>query len=271
MSLSLAARQVRRPNNSQLNINHSPNILYPGIGYCVAEACLEFGATVTLSSSNPDRVAAAVSKLQTAYPSSKDRVSGHACNLGDEETLESNLSTLLNKTTSEGKNPLDHAVFTAGDALAAVKLADADMKFIKQAGMVRFFAPMILGKLLPAHLRPGPLSSYTITTGAVSEHPIPDWTVVGSFATGLHGLTRQLALDLKPLRVNLISPGAVETELWHGIPEDKRTEMMKGFESKMATGKVGQPEDVAESYLYCMRDANLTGSVISTNGGHLIM
>jgi len=152
-----------------------------------------------------------------------------------------------------------------------VKLAEADMAFIKQAGMVRFFAPMLLGKLLPAHLRPGPGSSYTITTGAVSEHPIADWSVVGSFATGLHGLTRQLALDLKPLRVNLISPGAVETELWNGLPEDKRREMMKGFEAKMATGRVGRPEDVAESYLYCMRDGNVTGSVVSTNGGHLIM
>jgi NAD(P)-dependent dehydrogenase (short-subunit alcohol dehydrogenase family) len=69
----------------------------------------------------------------------------------------------------------------------------------------------------------------------------------------------------------LISPGAVETELWDGLPEDKRKAMMEGFKSKMATGQVGQPEDVAESYLYCMRDANLTGSVISTNGGHLIM
>jgi NAD(P)-dependent dehydrogenase (short-subunit alcohol dehydrogenase family) len=242
-----------------------------GIGYCVAEACLEFGATVTISSSNPDRVATAVSKLQSAYPSAKTRVSGHACNLGDEATLETNLAALLNKTTSDASNLLDHAVFTAGDALAAVKLADADIGFIKQAGMVRFFAPMLLGKLLPAHLRSGPGSSYTITTGAVSEHPIPDWSVVGSFATGLHGLTRQLALDLKPLRVNLISPGAVETELWDGLAEDKRREMMKGFEAKMATGKVGQPEDVAESYLYCMRDGNVTGSVISTNGGHLIM
>ena len=73
------------------------------------------------------------------------------------------------------------------------------------------------------------------------------------------------------MRVNLISPGAVETELWDGLPKDKRAEMMKGFEAKMATGKVGQPEDVAESYLYCMRDGNVTGSVISTNGGHLIM
>lgn len=226
---------------------------------------------MTISSSNPDRVAAAVSKLQTAYPSAKSRVSGHACNLNDEATLESNLAALLDKTTSNASKPLDHVIYTAGDALAAVKIGDADMAFIKQAGMVRFFAPMLLGKLLPAHLRPGPSSSYTITTGAVSEHPIPDWSVVGSYATGLHGLTRQLALDLKPLRVNLVSPGAVETQLWDSMPEDKRKAMMKSFETKMTTGKVGQPEDVAESYLYCMRDANITGSVISTNGGHLIM
>ncbi|KAK5674435.1 hypothetical protein LTS10_012823 [Elasticomyces elasticus] len=225
-----------------------------GIGYCVAEACLEFGATVTVSSSNPDRVATAISRLQSAYSSHKEH-----------------LATLLNKTTSNGTTLLDHAVFTAGDALAAAKLADVDMTFIKQAGMVRFFAPMLLGKLLPAHLRPGPASSFTITTGAVSEHPIPDWTVVGSYATGLHGLMRQLAVDLKPLRVNLISPAAVETEFWIAIPEDKRKEMMKGFEAKMATGRVAQPEDVAESYLYCMRDGNVTGSVISTNGGQLIM
>lgn len=137
--------------------------------------------------------------------------------------------------------------------------------------MVRFFAPMILGKLLPAYLRPGPGSSYTLTTGSVSEKPIPDWTVVGSFAAGLHGLTRQLALDLKPLRVNLVSPGAVETELWNTIEEGQRKAMMEGLRSKMATGRVGRPEDVAESYLYCMRDGNLSGSVVSTNGGQLVM
>lgn len=216
-------------------------------------------------------MAKAVSKLQTAYPSASGRVSGHACNLNDEATLESNLAALLDKTTSQASNPLDHAVFTAGDALASAKLAEVDMAFIKKAGMVRFFAPMLLGKLLPAYLRPGPASSFTITTGAVSEHPIPDWSVVGSYATGLHGLTRQLALDLRPLRVNLISPGAVETELWDGLPADKRGEMMEGFAAKMATGRVGRPEHVAESYLYCMRDENVTGSVISTNGGHLVM
>lgn len=224
-----------------------------------------------LSSSNPDRVATAVSNLQSAYPSAASRISGHACNLADEATLEGNITSLLNKTTSNASKPLDHIVYTAGDPLATVKLADADMAFIKQAGMVRFFAPLLVGKHAPTHLRSGPASSYTITTGAVSEHPIPDWSVVGSYATGLHGMTRQLALDLKPLRVNLVSPGAVETELWKGMPADKRKQLMESFAQKMTTGKVGQPEDVAEAYLYCMRDANVTGSVISTNGGHLVM
>ncbi|KAL1586179.1 hypothetical protein WHR41_05550 [Cladosporium halotolerans] len=242
-----------------------------GIGYSVAEASLEYGATVTISSSNPSRVSTAVTNLQTAYPSAASRITGHACDLGTEATLESNLATLLNKTTSNATQPLDHVVYTAGDPLASIKLADADFAFIKKAGMVRFFAPLLLGKLLPAHLRPGPASSYTLTTGSVSERPIPDWSVVGSYATGLHGMTRQLALDLRPLRVNLVSPGAVETELWSGIPEAQRAEMMRGFEAKMTTGKVGQPGDVAEAYLYCMRDRNVTGSLISTNGGHLVM
>ena len=60
----------------------------------------------------------------------------------------------------------------------------------------------------------GPKSSITFTTGAVSEKPIPNWAMINSYATGLQGMTRGLALDMKPIRVNLVSPGAVDTELW---------------------------------------------------------
>lgn len=114
-------------------------------------------------------------------------------------------------------------------------------------------------------------SSITLTTGSVSEKPIPNWSVINGFATAIQGTTRGLALDLKPIRVNLVSPGAVLTPLWDGIPEEAREGMFKSFESKMATGKIGQVEDVAEAFLYAIKDKNLTGSMISTNGGALIM
>lgn len=177
-----------------------------GIGYGVAEAVLENGGRVTISSSNSSRVQNAVERLQKAYPSAAQRVAGHACGLGDEATLESNVKSLFEKT-----GELDHVVFTAGDALATIPIQDVTMDKVKKAGMVRFFAPLMIGKIAPQYLKKSPASSITLTTGAVSERPIPDWSVVGSYAAGLQAMTRGLALDLKPIRVNLVSPGAVDT------------------------------------------------------------
>ena len=166
---------------------------------------------------------------------------------------------------------MDHVVYTAGDKLAQMSLSTVDMAKIKQAGMVRFFGPMLVGKIAPAYMNKGPESSIVLTTGAVSERPIPDWTVVGSYATGLHGMTRQLALDLKPLRVNLVSPGAVDTDLWQDMSEEQKQGLFKHFSSRMTTGTVGKVMDLAESYLYLMRDQNISGAIISTSGGHLLM
>lgn len=138
-------------------------------------------------------------------------------------------------------------------------------------GMVRFFAPLFLGKLAPKYMNPGPASSIIITTGSVSERPLPDWTVVNSYATGLQGMVRGMALDLKPLRINLVSPGVVDTELWKDMPEDVKRGMFAEMEKKIPVGKVGQVVDVAESYLYLMKDRNVSGAMVSTSGGHLLV
>lgn len=168
---------------------------------------------------------------------------------------------------------LDHIVFTAGDALAQMELASIDMEKMKKAGMVRFFAPLLLAKHAPKYLSSGPGSSITLTTGAVSERPIPGWSLVGSYATGLQGMTRQLALDLKPVRVNLISPGAVDTELWEssGMSAGAKQGLLEQYSKKMPTGRVPGPEEIAESYLYVMKDRNITGAMISTSGGSLLV
>ncbi|KAF2847378.1 short-chain dehydrogenase/reductase-like protein SDR [Plenodomus tracheiphilus IPT5] len=239
-----------------------------GLGFCVAEACLEYGAIVTVSSSNQDRVANAVSRLQTSYPSAKDRVFGVQVDLSKAETLEDELKELLERTKekNEGKR-LDHVVFTAGDALAMIQLEDMTMPKILAAGQIRFFAPLLLAKFLPSYLHPSYTSSYTITTGGVSEKPIPDWSVIGSYAGGHHSMVRNLALDMKPIRVNGVSPGAVKTELWGDTTEEK----MQNFGQKMMTGRVGQPEDVAESFMACLKDGNMSGSMVRTDGGHMLM
>ncbi|KAF2154952.1 NAD(P)-binding protein [Myriangium duriaei CBS 260.36] len=242
-----------------------------GIGYGVAEAVVELGGYAIVSSSQKSRVEAAVSELQSSYPSKKDRVSGFAYSMGDQSVLEKNVVSLLNDSTQSGSKKLDHIVWTAGDSLAVIPLSELSLDKLQQAGTVRFYGPVMLAKHAPKYLNPGPASSIVLTTGSVSQKPIPGWSAIGAYATALHGLNRGLALDLKPLRVNLVSPGAVNTPLWDGLPEEHRKQMFKASEEKSTTGRVGRVEDVVEAFLFAMKDQNCSGELIGTNSGALLV
>ncbi|KAF1931551.1 NAD(P)-binding protein [Didymella exigua CBS 183.55] len=242
-----------------------------GIGFCIAEACLEYGALVTIASSNPSKITAAIFKLQSSYPSAKSSIHGQTVDLSKSDTLESELETLFEQTVKGmGSDKLDHVIFTAGDALATTKLADVTMKSILKAGQVRFFAPLLAAKFIPQYVKNSHESSYTITTGSISERPMPDWSVIASYAGGHHSMVRNLALDMKPIRVNGVSPGVVDTELWK-MSQEEKDKLMGQMSKKMATGTPGRPEWVAESFLGIMRDYNIDGAMIRTDGGGLFM
>lgn len=211
--------------------------------------------------------------MTSAYPSAKARVSGHTVDLSDENTLDEQIKSLLDKATSNGSEKLDHIVSTAADGLAMLPLDKIDFPKVKQAGMIRFFAPLFIAKHAPQYLHSSAQSSIVLTTGAVSERPIPGWSVINSYATGLQGMTRALSLDLKPIRVNLVSPGGVDTELWvnSGMSEEQKKGALEGMKKGTTTGSVARPEQIAESYLYLMRDGNVVGTMVSTNGGSLLL
>lgn len=239
-----------------------------GLGYAVAEATLEHGALVAISSSNETRIQTAISKLQNAYPSFTSNIHGLTVDLSNPDTLEDQLSSILKRATETLGGKLDHVVFTAADALAPMKLADMTVARIQAAGTLRFLAPLLLAKFLPTYLNSSYRSSYTITTGGISEKPSPDWSVIASYAGGHHAMVRNLALDLKPIRVNGVSPGAVDTELWR-MSDEQKEGMFKVLGKKNMTGRVPGPEDVAESYLAILKDWNMDASVVRTDGGYL--
>ncbi|KAK5446382.1 hypothetical protein LTS15_009721 [Exophiala xenobiotica] len=257
-----------------------------GIGYGVAEALIESAvANLYISSSQQTRIDDAISRLKSTYPdetSTTTNVIGlPAVDLADENNLESNIKALFEAIPSEsssgapsGTKPvLDHIVFTSGDSLGIKPLDDVDMSFFKRCGMVRFFAPFFVAKYGRHYLKPGPGSSITLTTGGVSEKPMPNWSAIAPWMTGLHGMCRGLALELKPIRVNLVSPGAVATELWDASFTDPNAKeaAFAMFGKKMATGAIGRVEDVAESYLYAMKDKNVTGTVLRSDGGSFLL
>lgn len=144
------------------------------------------------------------------------------------------------------------------------------MSNILAAGHLRFFIPLLLARFLPIYLHPSPNSSYTITSGLISEKPVPNWSVIASYAGGLHAMVRNLARDLAPIRVNGVSPGIVDTELWQ-LSDEVREKFMQDRGKELATGRAGRVEDVVESYLAVLRDGNMDGSMVRTDGGGLVM
>lgn len=79
---------------------------------------------------------------------------------------------------------------------------------------------------------------------------------------------RNLANELAPIRVNVVVPGAVETELWDGIRAAGDFEKFKeGLKSSSTTGQIGAVEDVVHAYLFLMKDQNASGSVVHSNSG----
>ncbi|KAI0125924.1 short chain dehydrogenase [Xylariales sp. AK1849] len=235
-----------------------------GIGRGVAEASLEAGARVTISGSSQRTADAAVSEIKTTYPSAQ--VTGLGCDLS-RSTVEDDLDALF-KTAGN----VNHVVFTAADALAIGGLQDLTIETIQKASHMRLVVPTMLGKVAARHLPKSRESSITITTGSVADKPMPGWALIAFMATGLVGLTRNLALDLKPIRVNAVEPGFVDTPLWDAsMTTEQKTAMMESLAEKLPVGKAATVDDVAEAYIYAMKDRNCSGEVVKTRGGdHLV-
>jgi NAD(P)-dependent dehydrogenase (short-subunit alcohol dehydrogenase family) len=238
-----------------------------GIGFAAAEASIEYGAAkVMLASSREMRVQNAIARLKKAYPSSKADMIGYVCNLGDEDTIESNIRDLFKQV-----GELDHIIYTAGDSPMSTPFLESDYAYIRKGGVIRFYGPILVARYGYKNLVRSPKSSLTLTSGATSEKPIEGYTATSAWLSSLHGMIRGLALDLRPVRVNLICPGAIDTEMWDVQQGDARAATIATLVKDTTVGVVGKPEDIAEAYIYCMKDHFVTGSIIDSNGGRFLI
>ncbi|KAJ5645330.1 NAD(P)-binding protein [Penicillium longicatenatum] len=243
-----------------------------GLGFAVAEAALEYGAHVILSSSNQSKLDIAVNRLKVIYPSqtSTQTVITHVCDLSDVANLDTNLESLFKAATANGTHKLNHIISTAGGPVNMPSLNDIHAHGVYSAMNLRLVAPAVMAKFIPKYMEPSPLSSLTLTGGVIGRKPSPGWSVITDITSGIGGLARGLALELAPVRVNTVAPGAVNTKLWDLFPKQIVGPALQQFKDQSTTGTIGGPEDLAESYIYLMRDHFITGSVIESSGGLLL-
>jgi NAD(P)-dependent dehydrogenase (short-subunit alcohol dehydrogenase family) len=220
-----------------------------GLGLAVARAAAAEGASIVIASSRQARVDEALSTLPA-------ETAGHVLDLADEEKVKSLFAKL---------GRFDHLLFTAGETLQLGQLPETDIAAARGFFNLRFWGAYMAAKYGSGSIRAG--GSIVFTSGTAGARPRSGWSLGASVCAAMEGLTRALAIELAPIRVNLVAPGMVKTPLWANVPEDQRENMYRQAAERLPVGHVGEPDEVAGAYLYLMRQTYITGQVLNVDGG----
>ena len=224
-----------------------------GIGLATAERAAADGATVIVASSSAERIDAALERL----PASAE---GYTVDVRREEQIRDLFSRL---------GSFDHLAFTAGETLQIGAIADTDLNAAQRALDVRLWGAYAAAKHAVAHLRPG--GSIVLSSGIAGTRPEPTWTVASAICGALDALTRALAVELAPIRVNAVAPGVVRSDLWREMSEEDRSAMYDSLSEALPVGRVGEVGDIAETFLYLMRNGYSSVTIVTVDGGSVLV
>ncbi|MFP3184216.1 MAG: SDR family oxidoreductase [Paraburkholderia sp.] len=220
-----------------------------GLGFATAKAAADEGALVVIASSSQAKIAKAMEKL----PSS---VEGHVINLLDEASIEAFFRMI---------GPYDHLVYTAGDPLLVADQKDLSIEDAQRFFGIRYWGAFLATKYGAGQIREG--GSIVLSSGMASRRPRKGLSIVSSVCGATEALGRALSVELAPLRVNVVCPGTVKTELWDSFPESVREATFQRAEENLLVKHAGEAHEVAEAYLYLMRGGFTTGQVVVSDGG----
>jgi NAD(P)-dependent dehydrogenase (short-subunit alcohol dehydrogenase family) len=220
-----------------------------GIGLAAAKAAAQAGAKVTIAARTPDRLAKAAAEIGHGV------VTKTIDNSNDESVEEFFRNSVW-----------DHVVVSAG-AGGRGKLPDMKVADAQAAMNIKFWGYFRIARAAKI----SPSGSLTFIGGKLGTRPTAGTAVIASVNAAIEGLTRALAVDLAPTRVNTISPGVIDTPLWDQMAPAARDAMYKKASETLPARRIGQPEDVAQALVFLMTNPFATGIVLHLEGGALLV
>jgi NAD(P)-dependent dehydrogenase (short-subunit alcohol dehydrogenase family) len=218
-----------------------------GIGFSTAELAKAEGADVIIASRNADRLNAAAVKLDAKA-------------IAADVTSDKSIEDLFRAC-----GPVDHVVVTAAQ-LRSGPFKTASMEDVRSTMEGKFWGAWRIARA--ADIRAG--GSLTLVSGFLSIRPRPNSAIVGSVNGAIESLTRALALELAPVRVNCVSPGIIDTPIRAAMPEAARREMLDKIAAGLPVRRVGLGEDIARQVMAFVANGFASGSIVYIDGGALI-
>jgi len=220
-----------------------------GIGLATAKLLLKQGYTVTITGRDGEKLAAAKVLLD-----------------GDVRSLVLDATTLSSLGEAfAGIGTFGHLVLAMGSGHGAGPFATLDMADLLAGFQTKLIPHAAAAQAALPSLQPG--GSITFVSAVSAQAAMPGTAGLAAINAGIEAMVPVLAAELKPLRVNGVSPGVVDTPWWNFLPPEQRGNVFADFAGRTPVGRVGRPEDIAQAIVFLIGNGFMSGHVITCDGG----
>ena len=223
-----------------------------GMGFETARRARREGAKVILTGRNPERLQRAGSELGAVSTAAFDATD----------------TARLDQFFRDLPTPIDHVMVTAGRPYYA-RLADMDFEQVRRDVDGHLLLALQVARNAVTRVKPGGTLLFVGGTG--SRHAGLGLAVVGAMTAALPALVANLALELAPVRVNLIAAGFVDTPLSAALLGDQLENRRKQLRATLPIRRVVGSEDVAALAVHIMSNTALTGATYDIDGGQQLV
>ncbi|GCE24079.1 SDR family oxidoreductase [Dictyobacter kobayashii] len=223
-----------------------------GIGLATARLLAESGAAVTIAGRQQTRVDAALEQL-------------HAWQLDIEGAVVDATSTEALRDFFWQVGSMDHLVLSLSGGEGQGEFRTLDLAALRRGFEAKFWPCLFAAQASLHTLRAD--GSLTFVTAASARTSIAGTAGLAAINGALNATIPTLALELKPLRVNAVSPGVIRTAWWDKMPAEARENYFAHMASHLPVQRVGQAEDVAQAIQFLITNSFMTGCIIDCDGG----
>jgi NAD(P)-dependent dehydrogenase (short-subunit alcohol dehydrogenase family) len=222
-----------------------------GIGLETARLARDEGAELIITARNPERLERVGRELGASVA---------AFDASDFDRLERFLDEL--------SNPIDHVLLTGSGPYYA-PLAEFDIDEARRDVDTHLMLPILIARQASGKVRPG--GTLLFLSGTGGRRTATGLTLISALTAALPALTRNLALEIAPIRVNLIAAGFVDTPLSASLLGDQLDARREQLRTTLPIGRVVGPADIARLAVHLMTNTAVTGATFDIGGGQQLV
>lgn len=220
-----------------------------GIGFALAELLMSEGTEVIIASRSSHKLKHAVDRLY-------GKVTAQVVDMCDQSSLAEFFETVGSFTD----------LVVAASEIAFGPVAELPVEVAKQSFENKFWGPYQTVKAALPHLASD--GSITLFSGGFSQRPKPGAAVITAINCAIEGLAKALALEIAPIRINVVAPGITDTEHFDSFSPTEKADFFADFCKDLPIARAAQPVEIARSALFLMTNTYSTGATVYVDGGY---